>query len=194
MTPLKPPSSSLRYPRPDDRLLEQKVALPTHENVACDVSGDSVLNSEQRRMFAEGNKNGTANQLRRRAATLDEREVRLAQLERGVTSEALDQKLNDTLSLLRDEAAPTPSNIGRDGEPVVANPTALAAAIVWAGAKRRGEFAGNPALPGGLAGEIVKAGMKRRGELVEEGEPKTEAQCVAAMIVEAGKRRRGEIT
>jgi hypothetical protein len=35
--------------------------------------------------------------------------------------------------------------------------------------------------------------MKRRGELVEDREPRTEAEYVAAQIVAAGKKRRGEV-
>jgi hypothetical protein len=81
----------------------------------------------------------------------------------------------------------------KDNEAVVANPKALAAAIIRAGAKRRGEITDVPLPTDPTARAIVLAGMRRRGELHEVPQPQTQHERVAALIIAAGKKRRGEI-
>lgn len=76
-------------------------------------------------------------------------------------------------------------------------PSAVAAAIVRAGERRRGEVppAGpNLATPAGrMAAAILRAGEKRRGEAPPAGpDLSTPAGRVAAAILRAGRARRGE--
>ena len=129
-------------------------------------------------------------------AALDDREQQIAAREQelkkresALTRQTVDDKFDVTLAFLHDgELLPATSyDFG------IRNPKALAAEIIRCGQIRHGEIS-NASLPDGFAGEIIKWGMKRRGELVEDREPRTEAECVAAQIVAAGKKRRGEIT
>ena len=66
---------------------------------------------------------------------------------------------------------------------------ALAAEILVAGKRRRGEMVDDAPEPTGLASKIIRAGRVRRGEIVST--PKLTG--LALQIVEAGRKRRGEI-
>lgn len=122
-----------------------------------------------------------------REARLDRYEERLAERERTVSQREKIQEQKET-------AAPsTPAaSLLRDRTPA-GDAATLAAQIIAAGCKRRGETADQPSLPEGLAGDIIRAGMKARGEVADDHEPSTEAERTAALIIDAGRRRRGEI-
>jgi hypothetical protein len=116
-------------------------------------------------------------------------EQSLTQKEDALTSEAVRERFGHTMAVLDELEYPAI----KDNEAVVDNPKALSAAIIRAGAKRRGEITDVPLPTDKTARAIVLAGMRRRGELVEEPKPRTEHERVAALIIQAGRRRRGEI-
>ena len=44
-----------------------------------------------------------------------------------------------------------------------------------------------------LAAQIIEAGKRRRGEVADETPLRTQAEILASRIIEAGRKRRGEI-
>jgi hypothetical protein len=86
-----------------------------------------------------------------------------------LTHQAVRERFSHTLAELTELETPTLTIT--DG---VANPSALAAAIIHCGKVRRGEVSNRPPIPPGVAGQIVRAGMRRRGELVDTPKPRTE--------------------
>ena len=44
-----------------------------------------------------------------------------------------------------------------------------------------------------MAAAIVRAGMRRRGEIEPDRKPQSQAEVMATKIIQAGRRRRGEI-
>ena len=150
-----------------------------------------------------------------RSAELDDRERRLRRAERELEKQsravanreaaiAREREREAMPDLLRAEMAEEARD-PRSPESVPATEgstltdreqDAMAAAILRAGAIRRGELRDDPPLPDDpVARAIVLAGMKRRGELVED-EPqlaRDQYDLAAAAILRAGARRRGEI-
>ena len=90
------------------------------------------------------------------------------------------------------------TELGRDTDRalVSGNPSAVAAAIVRSGQRRRGELIEEPPAPRNeterLAQAIVHAGRLRRNE-VQDTSASPPVGSTAWKILEAGRRRRGEL-
>ncbi len=209
MNPLSP--FRMRERRVED---DQTAALISRARHLRETS-DELLRFQEKLRDSAANLDAREVKLTEREARLDQFQARLerleeklAQRERGLaqrhvlTSKAVEAKRD--LEAARD--APSMPNETR-----ITDPRALAAQIIDAGGRRRGELPQLLPPLSGVAALIVAAAAKARGEpppchliLPEVGaaeigselakDPKSfDPIATAAKIIEAGKRRRGEI-
>jgi hypothetical protein len=131
------------------------------------------------------NLNSAEHKLRKLEAALERRERALADRERETLTEQTTQANNaDAEQLARSLNS---DSIDRAFD--AGNTSAVAAAIIRAGAKARGEIDNGRSAPTGVAAQIIRAGKLARGEIVDDAA----LTGMARAVILSGRKARGEI-